>query len=387
VEPPDGVAGTSVEREGRPRAAHHPPQVPLKEPAVGREVDKTVHDARRARDPPGCVEAPAEVAGARIDRREVPVPRSDEHHVPPDRGCRVDVGPRLASPEQMPGGRPVCVDGSVRVADEDASVGNRRGSVEILPPAKARKRLRVPALSPGARTERVDTAAVRAHVDGPVRVRRGTNDLVVGLVAPEHAMSLLAHVERIDPAIPRAEVEDVADEQRCGLDRAGPEAPFGVARLGVERHDHPARSWSVLLARPAMHQREIDGPVRHRGGAGYAIWEVPAPDDSPQPRVDGEHRSAAIGEEDAAVGDDRRSLEGALRLDGPEARVRRPNVERRGASALGVVAVHRPGLREQLLERSLLRLLGGNELRRRRPAHRAIPLLMPGPPAEGGARP
>jgi len=227
--------------------------MPLRELAVGREVDKAVEHARRTHDPAGCVVAPTEGAGARIDRREVPVPAADEHHVSPDSRRRVDVRPGLAGPEQMPGGRPVCVDGPVRVAEEDPAVGDRRRRVEVLPAAETRERLRTPALSTGARVERVDTAPVRTYVDRPVRIRRRGDDLVVDLVTPEHAMTLLAHVERVNPAIPRAEVEDVADEQRRGLNRAGREAPFCAARLGIERHDHSARARSILLARPTVH--------------------------------------------------------------------------------------------------------------------------------------
>jgi hypothetical protein len=264
VEPPDRVAGASVERERPSWATGHPSQMPLREPAIGREVDEAVEDSRRAHDPTGRMEAPAEVAGARVDCREVPVPGPDVHHVPPDRGRRVDVGPRLTGPEQVPGRRPERVDGPVCVADEDASVGNGGGGVEVLTPAEPGERLRVPALTPGARAEGKDAAAVRPDVDGPVRVGRRADDLVVDLVAPDQAMPLPAHVERIDPAVPCSEVENASDEQRRRLDRAGPEAPFDAAGLRVERDDAPAGARRVLHAGPVVHQREVDRSARDR---------------------------------------------------------------------------------------------------------------------------
>ncbi len=386
MEAPDEIAGASVERKRRPRAALHSPLVALGEPAERREVDEAVQDRRRPHDPARRAEAPAEVTRSRVEGREVPVPGPDEHHVPPDGRGRVDVGPGLASPEQVPGGRPVGIHRPIGVAEEDASVGNRGGGVEVLPTAEARERLRTPARSSCSRADRVDAAPVRAHVDGPVRVRRCADDLVVRLVAPEHAIPLLAHIERIDLAIPRAEVEDAADKQRRGLDRTCLEAPFRAAGPGVERHDHPApRGGGVLRARPAVHQGDVESPARDRGRAGDAVRELPPPDDLSEPGVDGDQDAAASGKEYAVVRDHGRGLERAPRPERPEACVRRPEPERREARPLDVVAVQRPGLLGELLARSLLRLLRGDELGRRGAAHRAVALLVPGPPAGDGA--
>jgi len=113
---------------------------------------------------------------------------------------------------------------------------------------------------------------------------------------------------------------------------------------------------------------------------------MPPPFDSPPPRIDGDHDSLAVGVEEATVGDHRRRLEDTARLDRPEAGERGPELERRGTGAADVVAVHRPGLLGQLLARPLLRLLGRDELRRRRADHVAVALLVPGPRTEGGAR-
>lgn len=178
----------------------------------------------------------------------------------------------------------------------------------------------------------------------------------------------------------------MADEQRRGLDRARPEPPFGAAGPRVEGHDHPSpRGRGVFRARSAVHQGDVERPARNRGGAGDAIRELPLPDDLPEPRVDGHHDAPAAGEENAAVRDHRRRLESASRLERPKACVRRPKLERREARPFDVVAVHRPGLVGQLLSRTLLRLLGRDELGRRGASHRAVPLLVPSPPAGDSA--
>lgn len=214
VEAPDGIAGAGIERERGPGAVLHAPLMALREPAERREVDEPVQDRRRPHDPSGSVEAPAEVTRSRVDGREVPVPGPDEHHVPPDRRRRVDVRPRPTGPEQMSGRRPVCVDGSVRIAEEDAAVSDRGRGVEVLSPAESRERFRTPALSPGACIERVDTSSEGAYIDHSIRVGGRSGDLLVGPVAPDEPVPLSADVERVHPAIPRAEVEDAADQQR-----------------------------------------------------------------------------------------------------------------------------------------------------------------------------
>lgn len=314
--PPDEVAGAGVQREGRPGAALDAPQVPLREAAERREVDEAVENRRRAHDPAGRVEAPAEVPCARVDRGEPAVPRSDEHHVPPHRGGRVHIRPRLARPEQMAGGRSVRVDGPIRVAEVHAPVCNCRSGVEVLPPAEARERLRAPSLLARPRIEGVHAAAVRAHVDGSVGVRRRSHDLVVGLVAPDQAVPLPAHVERVDPVVPRPEVEDAAHQQRRRLDRARPEPPFGAARLGVERDHHPGAR-TVLLTRPAVHQRDVERPARDRRRAGNAIRKGALPADLPHPRVDGVQHAAPVRDEDAPIRDYSGRLERPFCLERP----------------------------------------------------------------------
>lgn len=136
-----------------------------------------------------------------------------------------------------------------------------------------------------------------------------------------------------------------------------------------------------------MHQGHIDSPAGDSGGGRYAICELPPPDDAPGPRVDGQDGPATGGEKDAAVCKDGRRLENPFHPEAPEARKRRPELKRCGARALDVVAVHWPGLLRQLLARPLLRLLGGDELRRRRASHRAIALFVPRPRAEARAYP
>src|SRR5207245_6375329 len=121
---------------------------------------------------------------------------------------------------------------SVRVPDVDTAVRDCGSGVEILPAAEMRVRGRPPALPPCPRIDRVDVARVGPEEHASAGGRGRAVHLGTGIEAPEHPRSIRPpHVEGVQMAVPRAEVEPVLDEQRRRLDRAGSEAPEDLREM------------------------------------------------------------------------------------------------------------------------------------------------------------
>src|SRR5436190_15233011 len=105
--------------------------------AEGREVDDAADDGGGARDRRARREAPAQRAGAAVERIEVVVVRPDQDVSPPDGGRGVDVAAGPEPPQDVAGPGRERVDVAVERADEDASTGDGGGRIEIAEPDAA----------------------------------------------------------------------------------------------------------------------------------------------------------------------------------------------------------------------------------------------------------
>src|SRR6266508_236322 len=342
------------------------------------EVQNPVQDGRGSVDRANRFDAPDRVPGGSGEGRDLAVPGTDVHLAPPDCRRGIDVGPRVARPEQMPRTRAECEQRSVGVPDIDATVRDRRSRIEVLPMAESRKRLGTPPEPASPRGDGIDRAAVRPEVDQPVRVSRRTVDFVVGLELPQQPWPLsVADVERVDVVVPGAEIEDVVDEKRRRLDGAGPEAPedppADVAALLVpdeHRDNEPALCPGIAIAGQRLHVRGVDDVLADRGRGRRAVSEVVVPARLPRSSVDREEAAFELGDEEEPVADDGRKLERRLRSERPQLPERRPDVQlARRPRSRRVVAVRGPRHRLDALDRTLLLCgSGGDELHSRRAA-------------------
>ena len=188
------------------------------------------------------------------------------------------------------------------------------------------------------------------------------------------------HIDRVHLLVPGAEVDEVPDHERRGLDHARLEAPELAAGVGVERDDVARCVLLVLPAGERVHERLIDDAFAHGRRRGDAAVEVLLPDDTPGLGVEGEEAAIVRPDVDPAVRDDRRELKQAACPPRPFRREGRPQVEAgRVARSLLVVAVRWPGdLAHDLLgPRRRAGLLSRLELDGARAADRAGVALLP----------
>jgi hypothetical protein len=366
---PDELAGPGVQPVGAAIALLGEPGRDAPAARAGGEVDDPVHDARGPVDRRRGGEAPDPVAGRGVERHEVAVVSADIDVAAPDGGGGVDVGARPLRPEHPPARRAECIQRPVRVPDEDAAVGDRGRRVEELAPSETGLRARPPDEPPGARVDRVETAAVGPEVHLSVRVGRRAVDLVVGGERPARLAGI--DVDRVELVIPRAGVERLADDERRGLESAGAERPDQLPRPRRHRRDHSPLAARVAVAGERLHPGVVDDPVRNGRRRRRAVVEAALPDLLPGPVVDGEEPSALLGEIEAAVRDRRRELEHVARLERPAEPERRAEPEvGRGVRSLHLQAVRRPGQPENDPARTLLlrRFQRRDELDRRRAA-------------------
>jgi hypothetical protein len=233
---------------------------------AGGEVDEAVHHGRRTMNRRGGGEPPDPVTGCGAEGVEVAVVGSDVDPAVPDGGRRVDVGAGPLRPEQPSARRAERVQRPVRVADEDPAVRDRRRRVEELAPAEAGERLGPPAQPAGAGVDCIETAAVGAEVDLPVRERGRAVDLVVGRERPARLAGV--DVDRVEPVVPRAGVERLADDERRRLEDARPVPPDDFSGPRGHGGDHSRLAAREAVAGQRLHPRVVDDPVGDRGGCG-----------------------------------------------------------------------------------------------------------------------
>ena len=308
------------------------------------------------------LEAPQPVSGRRVEGHELAVVGADVDALAPDRGGGIDVVPGPLRPQQPPARGAEGVERAVRVSDENPAVSDRRRRIEELAAAEAGERLGAPDLPAGPRVERVEAAAVGAEVDLPVGERRRAVDLVVGGERPAGLPGV--DVDRVEPVIPRPDVEGLADDERRGLEHARPVAPDDLPGPGRHRHDLSGLVSGVPVAGQRLHPRVVDDAVGDGGRGGRAVVELPLPDHLAGAVVKGVEAPALLRDVQAAVRDRRWELEHMTCLERPAQPERRAELEVLGrVRPLNAEAVRRPGQAEDDATRT--RRLGSLRLLRR----------------------
>ena len=213
---------------------------------------------------------------------------------------------------------------------------------------------------PGARVERVDVVVVGAEVDAAAGVGDRVLDLVAGLERP--AGRARGRAERVDLAVPVADVDDPVEHERRGLGRPDLQAPAQLAGVGVERHHLAVEPGAGRVAGRLVQEGHVDGVVVDRRRGGRAAVGAVGPAHLHGLGHEREEHALRVGEVEAAVRDRRRELEQRAGPEEPERLVRRLDEHLlRVALARRVEAVHRPAdLRRR--RRRLRRGLRGDEL-------------------------
>ena len=320
------------------------------------------------------LEAPDPVSGARVERHEDPVVGSDEDAPPPDGGRGVDVVAGALSPQQPSAGGAEGVQSAVGVPDEDPAVRDRRRGVEELAAPEACECLRAPAQPSSAGVQRVEAAAIGAEVDLSVRERRRAVDLGVRGKGPAGLAGV--DVDRVEPVIPRSDVEGLADDEGRRLEDAGPIAPDDLPGPGRHRDDLPGLVPREAVAGQRLHPGVVDDAVGDRRRGGRAVVEAPLPDDLARSVVERIEAPALLREIQPAVRNRGRELEHVARLERPAQPERRSKLEvLGGVRALHAQAVRRP--REAEDDAAGPRRLGRLRLLRRHELHRRrAPLVL-----------
>ncbi len=241
--------------------------------------------------------------------------------------------------------RAECVHLAVRRADVHAPVRDRRRRVEVRAAEEAG--LRGPRPDHPARARQaVHVAVVGADVQPPAGVRERTLDRTLGDVPVPHDAAVIG-VERPHVAVPVADVEAIADEERRALGRADPVLPVDLAVPDAER-DHLAVDTVPAVLRVARRPVEeclVDGAVRVRADRrrrGDAAVRAVLPRVLPGARADRGERSLVRREEEPVVADGRRELDQAAGLVAPYDAERRAERDLHRARPVGREAVRRP---------------------------------------------
>ena len=203
---------------------------------------------------------------------------------------------------------------------------------------------------------------VVADVDAVARDREAALDLSTQLRDPAHLPG--AASQRPHPAVPVADVDGGADDDRRGLGRADLFRPHPASVPDCER-DHRSRQRCARLsvARRGVQERLIDHVAIEGGRGGDAAVRRVLPCALAVLRADREHRACVVREEQPSIPDHGRKLDEALRAKRPDALERRcKRAAAREPLPLGVVAVGRP--RDPRLGWRRRRGLGRHELDR-----------------------
>ena len=283
-----------------------------------------------------CVEAPARLAGAGVEREEPPAVRADEDEPVPDRRRRVDVAagrvrPAAGAPSRRRTRTPCrrstrCTRGRTRPPASSRTGPCRTGAAAPTPRQT---------IVPAAR-EAVHVAVVRADEETAARVRERALDRAVRDVPVPDDVAVV-RVEGPDVAVPVADVQPVADEQRRALRRADRVPPVDLPEADAER-DHLAVDAvpAVLrVARRPVEERLVDRAVRVRADRrrrGDAAVRAVLPRVLPGLLADRGERARVRREEETAVADRRRELDEAAGLVAPD----RPERRRAGRAAPSV---------------------------------------------------
>src|SRR5947209_14509320 len=202
------------------------------------EVHDVADNRGGARDATAGISLPPDTAGVRVERIEVSVVGADvdgraETGSLGHGGRRVHVCARLMSPVELAATRVECVHPAIGVADEDASVAQRGGGVELAVAEQPTAAGGDPYPMPVVLAARPHVAPVVAEVEQSVAQRRACLDRPPGVVGPDDMT--VASVHRVDGSAFGAEVEPAPAQQGGGLgprdDVAGPLDP---GACGVE---------------------------------------------------------------------------------------------------------------------------------------------------------
>ena len=337
-----------------------------------------------------CRRRPQAITGGGVERDDVAVVGADVDHLASGYCSGVDIRACLLGPDQLAALRAVGVHPAIGIADEDTSVRDGRRGVEVLPAAtQTIIALRFPTDRTGRGIKLVHAAAVGTDHDrrgsaGSCRVdpagRR--DDLGIGRGRPLDRAGRL--IEGVDLVVPGADVDGSVLYQRRRLHRWQLGGPLAHTGLGIPGVHEAAAAELSLRARILGEERGEDDAVVVGGGGGGAVARTLAPRDRPVFGVDREEPPVQLADVHHPVGDDRRKLEQAARVERPVGREGRLVVEVRIPAGSRVVeAVGRPVLRGVCRCRSGRRGVGGDELLGRVAGDLGGIALSPSPPAAG----